>query len=47
MSLERKDRNKSTPEILADLTGEPVENFEYDGEIPDPAEQEWEDIDDE
>ena len=47
MSLEQQHQNKSTPEILADLTGEPVEDFEYDGEIPAVDEQEWEDVTDE
>ncbi|MFC4990486.1 hypothetical protein [Saliphagus infecundisoli] len=37
MSLERPTRSngRDTAEVLADLTGRPVEDFEYDGQIPD------------
>jgi hypothetical protein len=34
------EENTSTPELLAELTGRPKEDFEYDGEIPDFSEQE-------
>ncbi|WP_018257658.1 hypothetical protein [Halomicrobium katesii] len=47
MSLEHDgDSNeKSAAERLAELTGEPVEKFEYDGPIPDAENQEWEAVD--
>ena len=40
MSLERTDADRSPAEELAEQTGRPVEEFEYDGEIPDLEEQE-------
>lgn len=45
MSLEQRDQ-ESSAERLAELTGEPVEKFTYDGEIPDASEQEWELVED-
>ena len=45
MSLEQRDGSKPVDEVLADLTNEPVDEFEYDGDVPDPAEQDWEDAD--
>lgn len=48
MSLQERDsdREKTAAEVLAERTGESVEEFEYDGEIPDAAEQDWEGVDD-
>ena len=48
MSLEQPTRNddEDVTEVLAELTDRPVEEFEYDGEIPDASEQEWERVDD-
>lgn len=37
MSLEDRGDYESVAEVLARLTGEPVEEFEFDGEIPDLA----------
>ena len=37
---------KTAAEILAEQTGRPVEEFEYDGEIPDPEDQEWVPVED-
>jgi hypothetical protein len=47
MSLEQEGERdgQSAAERLAELTGEPVEKFEYDGEVPDPEEQDWEPAD--
>lgn len=47
MSLDVPDSDDYEPsaEFLARVTGRPVEDFEYDGEIPDPAEQEWVPVD--
>lgn len=47
MSLESEDKQdgESAAERLAELTGESVEEFEYDGEIPDAEEQDWERVD--
>jgi hypothetical protein len=47
MSLEQdgEANENSAAERLAELTGEPVEKFEYDGEIPDAADQQWERVD--
>jgi len=44
MSLEHdgESNENSAAERLAELTGEPVENFEYDGEVPDAEAQDWE-----
>lgn len=49
MSLERPTRSneQDTAEVLADLTGRPVEDFKYDGPIPDAEEQEWQLVDEE
>ncbi|MCH7661518.1 MAG: hypothetical protein IH933_13380 [Euryarchaeota archaeon] len=48
MSLEQHDEdNERTAEVLAELTGDPVEKFTYDGEIPDASEQEWEYVNEE
>lgn len=43
MSLQERDSDpeKTAAEILAERTGRPIEEFEYDGEIPDPEDQEW------
>lgn len=43
MSLEQEGErdSQSAAERLAELTGEPVETFEYDGEVPDPEKQKW------
>lgn len=47
MSLEQEGERdgESAAERLAELTGRPVEEFEYDDEIPDAAEQDWEPAD--
>jgi hypothetical protein len=44
MSLEETTRSNGRPvaEVLAEMTGRPVEDFEYDGETPDASEQDWE-----
>jgi hypothetical protein len=34
------EKTPSTPELLAEMTGRPKEDFEYDGEIPSLNEQE-------
>lgn len=47
MSLERTEDERSPAEYLAEQTGRPVEEFEYDGEIPDFDEQEIIYLDDE
>ena len=43
MSLQKPecDPEKTAAEILAELADRPVEEFEYEGEIPDAEEQEW------
>ena len=48
MSLQERDsdREKTAADVLAQQTGRPTEEFEYDGEIPDAAEQDWKDVDD-
>lgn len=47
MSLEQDgDSNEnSAAERLAEITGEPADEFEYDGEIPDAEDQDWEHAD--
>jgi hypothetical protein len=46
MSLEQRDEDgERTAEVLADLTGEPVEKFVYDGEIPELDELKWRYVD--
>jgi len=49
MSLEETTWSSGRPveEVLAEMTGRPVEAFEYDGEIPDASEQEWVPVEDE
>lgn len=48
MSLEQRDGDgERAAEVLAELTGEPVEKFTYDGEIPELDELEWEYVDEE
>ena len=46
MSLEETTWSSGQPteEILAELTGRPVEDFEYDGEIPELDELDWEPV---
>lgn len=47
MSLERPTRSngRDSAEVLADLTGRPVEDFEYDGPIPEIEDLEFRLID--
>lgn len=48
MSEETETRNgRRASEVLAEETGEPESEFEYDGGVPDAEDQEWESIDDE
>lgn len=49
MSLDEPTRSDGRPveEVLAELTGRPVEDFEYDGEIPEIDDLEWEAVEDE
>lgn len=44
MSLEDTTRSNGRPveEVLAEMTGRPVEDFEYDGEIPELEDLDWE-----
>lgn len=42
---EEKKKRKRGPEILADESDESESKFEYDGEVPDAEDQEWEPID--
>ncbi len=41
----KKQKCKRGSEILAEETGKPESEFEYDGEVPDAEDQEWEPID--
>lgn len=36
--------DRPVEEVLAEITSYPVEDFEYDGEIPKNSEQEWETV---
>ena len=36
---------RTAAEILAEQTGRPIEDFEYEGEVPDAADQEWTRVD--
>ena len=37
--------DRPADEILAEMTGRPREDFQYDGEIPDAEDLEWERVD--
>lgn len=41
MTLENSGSTQSVAEYLADELGEPIETFEYVGEIPNADNQEW------
>lgn len=49
MSLDQQDRGgeDSAAHVLAEMTGDPVESFEYDGELPDLDDLERRPVDDE